>query len=141
MWLGNKFYGGIPTKGAERFFEKYQLSETVQELIDKAFKEGYIATPLGNKRIVEKEEDRVWILNHYIQGTSSLIFKQALINVKKKFGNNVELVLPVHDAALFKVHQEINQNRIILEFKNAYSQWIKDSNPIVKVKNFFGGVQ
>lgn len=130
-------YGGIVSKGAERFFNTYDLKNTVDHVVEDAIKKGFVCTPLGNKRIVNGEDDRSWILNHYIQGTSSLIFKQALINVKNTFFDKVELVLPVHDAALFKVHKDVETERIITQFKEAFVQWLPGSKPVIKGKEFF----
>lgn len=130
-------YGGVVSKGAERFFNTYNLKNTVDKVVDDAIKKGYVCTPLGNKRVVSGEDDRPWILNHYIQGTSSLIFKQALINVKKTFFDKVELVLPVHDAALFKVHKDVETERIISQFKEAFVKWLPGSKPVIKDKDFF----
>lgn len=130
-------YGGIVSKGAERFFNTYDLKNTVDNVVDNAIKKGYVCTPLGNKRMVSCDDDRSWILNHYIQGTSSLIFKQALINVKNTFFDKVELVLPVHDAALFKVHKDVETDRIISQFKAAFIKWLPGSKPVIKEKDFF----
>lgn len=129
-------YGGIMRKGTERFFEAYDLKNTVDKIVDEAIKLGFVKSALGNKRVI-KEEDRYWILNHYIQGTSSLIFKQALINVKSAYFDKVELVLPVHDAALFKVHKEIDTEQLVTQFKDAFTKWIPESKPVVKKKDFF----
>lgn len=134
-------YGGVVSKGAERFFNTYNLKNTVDKVVDDAIKKGYVCTPLGNKRVVSGEDDRPWILNHYIQGTSSLIFKQALINVKKTFFDKVELVLPVHDAALFKVHKDVETERIISQFKEAFVKWLPGSKPVIKEKDFFEEVE
>ena len=131
-------YGGIVSKGAEAFFKKYNLDNIVNELEERVLKQGYVTTRLGNKRVInDMEEDRRWILNHYIQGTSSLIFKQALINVKTAFRGKVELVLPIHDAALFKVHKDISTKEIIEQFKIAFVKWVPGIKPVVKEKDFF----
>ncbi len=130
-------YGGIVSKGAERFFNTYDLKKSVDNVVDDAIKKCYVCTPLGNKRMVNGDDDRSWILNHYIQGTSSLIFKQALINVKNTFFDKVELVLPVHDAALFKVHKDVETDKIISQFKAAFIKWLPGSKPVVKEKVFF----
>lgn len=130
-------YGGIVSKGAERFFNTYDLKNTVDNVVNEGIKQGYVCTPLGNKRVIIDNEERSWILNHYIQGTSSLIFKQALINVKSTFFDKVELVLPVHDAALFKVHKDVETDRIISQFKAAFVKWLPGSKPVIKEKDFF----
>ena len=130
-------YGGVVRKGTERFFESYKLKNTVNKVVDEAIKLGYVATPFGCKRVINDENDRHWILNHYIQGTSSLIFKQALLNVNSVFSDKVQLVLPVHDAALFKVHKDVETESIIEQFKEAFVKWIPGSKPVIKEKDFF----
>lgn len=130
-------YGGMVRKGAERFFDTYDLKNTVDKVVDESIRQGYVATPLGNKRVVNGEEDKCWILNHYIQGTSSLIFKQALINVKSTCFDKVELVLPVHDAALFKVHKDVKTEQVFAMFKDAFVKWIPGIKPVIKEKDFF----
>ena len=92
---------------------------------------------MGNRRVVKDEDDEKWIMNHYIQGTSSLIFKQALIDVYNQFHNNAELVIPMHDAALYMVDSSVDTNSIINTFKKAFTKWIPNCKPIVKEKNFF----
>ena len=97
-----------------------------------------MTTLLGNKRVInDKEEDIRWILNHSIQGMSSLIFKQALINVNQTFREKVKLVLPIHDAALYKVHSNISSNDILNQFRNAFVKWIPEIKPVVNPKDFF----
>ena len=130
-------YGGVVRKGAERFFESYKLKNTVDKVVEEAVKTGYVATPFGCKRVIVNENDRHWILNHYIQGTSSLIFKQALLNVNKIFSDKVRLILPVHDAALFMVHKDVETERIISQFREAFVKWIPGSKPVIKEKDFF----
>lgn len=130
-------YGGITRKGTERFFDSYGLKRTVDKVVNEAMEQGFVISPLGNRRVILGDEDRSWILNHYIQGTSSLIFKQALINVKTTFYDKVKLVLPMHDAALFKVHKDVETDRIISQFKDAFVKWLPGSKPIIKKKEFF----
>ncbi|VTY07964.1 DNA polymerase I [Prevotella melaninogenica] len=131
-------YGGIISKGSESFFKKYNLDKAVEELENEALKQGYVTTLLGNKRVInDKEEDIRWILNHSIQGMSSLIFKQALINVNQTFREKVKLVLPIHDAALYKVHCNISSNDILNQFRNAFVKWIPEIKPVVNPKDFF----
>jgi DNA polymerase I-like protein with 3'-5' exonuclease and polymerase domains len=130
-------YGGIISKGTESFFETYGLKEIIDNVVKDAKQQGYIESPLGNRRIVKKEGDDKWIMNHYIQGTSSLIFKQALIDVSTSFHNKAELLIPMHDAALYLVDTSISTDSIINTFKRAFNKWIPKSKPVVKEKNFF----
>lgn len=130
-------YGGIISKGTESFFETYGLKDIIDNVVKGAKQQGYIESPLGNRRIVKKEGDDKWIMNHYIQGTSSLIFKQALIDVFTSFQNKAELLMPMHDAALYLVDTSISTDSIINTFKRAFNKWIPKSKPVVKEKYFF----
>ena len=130
-------YGGIIWKGSESFFAKYGLKDVVDFVIDKAATDGYVQTQLGNKRKMKNETDTKWIVNHYIQGNSSLIFKQALIDVHQQFGSKVALQIPMHDAALYIVHSDVTTESIIDTFKKAFTKWIPDCKPVVKEKDFF----
>ena len=51
--------------------QNVSLKHTVDTVVDNAIKQGYVTTALGNKRIVSGEDDRYWILNHYIQACVS----------------------------------------------------------------------
>lgn len=130
-------YGGIISKGTESFFESYGLKEIIDSVIKDAKENGYIESPLGNRRIIKSEDDTKWIMNHYIQGTSSLIFKQALIDVFASFNINAKLLIPMHDAALYLVDSSISTESIINTFKRAFTKWIPKSKPVVKEKDFF----
>jgi len=130
-------YGGIVSKGADVFFEEYDLKNTIEKFVNEAIEKGYVTTPLGNKRIINNTDCKTWILNHYIQGLSSLIFKQALINVDKAFDKKVKLILPLHDAALFEIHKDVSTEGVIEQFKGAFIKWIPEIEPVVKKKDFF----
>ena len=130
-------YGGIIWKGAESFFSKYGLKDIIDQVVEKAKETGFVNTLFGNRRVVKDEDDEKWIMNHYIQGTSSLIFKQALIDVYNQFHNNAVLLIPMHDAALYMVDSSVDTNSIINTFKKAFTKWIPNCKPIVKEKNFF----
>ena len=86
---------------------------------------------------MKDESDTKWIVNHYIQGTSSLIFKQALIDVQHRFGPSVVLQIPMHDAALYMVDSSISTVSIIRTFEDAFKKWMPNSSPVVKEKDFF----
>lgn len=130
-------YGGIIWKGTESFFDKYGLKDVVDTVVGNAATDGCMQTHLGNKRKMKNESDTKWIMNHYIQGNSSLIFKQALIDVHQQFGSKVALQIPMHDAALYIVHSDVSTESIIDTFKNAFRKWISDCQPVVKEKDFF----
>ena len=130
-------YGGIIWKGAETFFSKYGLQQSLDCIIEKARKDGYIETRLGNRRVLSSSGEIRWVLNHYIQGTASLIFKQAMIDVYRSYASKAQLVLPMHDAALYIVDKDVETKSLISVFKLAFTKWIPGLEPIVKEKDFF----
>ena len=42
-----------------------------------------------------------WALSQKVQGTASLIFKEALLGLSNEFGHNA-ILLPMHDAVLLQ---------------------------------------
>lgn len=131
-------YGGNCSEMAKPFFMKYNLIKQVDKLKEKAIENGYVETLFANRRVIASvDENENWFVNHYIQSTGSLIFKQALINVDNSLGSGVQLVLPMHDAALYIVSDIVKTETIIDEFKKAFNTWIPNVNPIVREKNFF----
>lgn len=66
-----------------------------------------------------------------------MIFKQALLNVNTVFSDKVQLVLPVYDAALFKVHKDVETEKIVAQFKGFFVNWIPESKLVIKEKEFF----
>ena len=130
-------YGGIIWRGAEDFFTTYGLKQSIDEVKEKALSDGFVETPLGNRRKITTDEDKRLILNHYVQGTSSLIFKQALIDVNNTYHHKVRLVLPMHDAALYIVDNDVETQALIDIYRTAFKKWLPNVNPIVKEKDFF----
>lgn len=68
--------------------------------------QGFVASAFGNRRnrsntgaLTRKE--RRWAVNQPIQGTASLIFKEALIALAERFGPD-SILLPMHDAVLMQ---------------------------------------
>ena len=130
-------YGGIIWRGAEKFFSTYGLKQSIDKVVEKAVSNGNIETPFGNRRRIITDEDKRLTLNHYVQGTSSLIFKQALIDVNNTYCNKVRLVLPMHDAALYVVDEDVKTQKLIDIYHAAFKKWLPNVNPIVKEKDFF----
>jgi DNA polymerase I len=89
------------------FFDKFQGVETFRKSAQISLAERrQVGTSLGNKRrrlsdnnLTRKEER--WAMNHIIQGTASLIFKRALIEISQRFGREA-ILLPMHDAVLLQ---------------------------------------
>lgn len=69
--------------------------------------DGYVGTVLGNRRYRTQAgpqlspAERRWPVSQVIQGTASLIFKEAVIALTARFGAGAVL-LPVHDAVLMQ---------------------------------------
>lgn len=75
--------------------------------------EGRVGTLLGNYRYRTsdggelQERERRWAVSQMVQGTGSLILKRALIELLDSEPAGVNLLLPMHDAALFEVEKDI----------------------------------
>jgi hypothetical protein len=85
-----------------------QLSRAFEfraELEERARLTGYMETQVGNRCMVT-DEYVFKALSHYLQGTGSLIFKRALVDI---FGGAsvARLVVPMHDAFLCAFPTEI----------------------------------
>jgi DNA polymerase I len=110
---------GISLKAAKDFIEKYfNIYSDVKEYIDKtiktAYNNGYIKTLFGRIRYIpelkvakyRKFGERIAV-NTSIQGTSSDIIKQAMVNIYNIFSKqntyNAKLVLQIHDELIFEV--------------------------------------
>jgi len=132
-------YGGIVCKGAEKFFEEYCSKSALDSIVEKAKTKGKIASLLGNNRILELDGENKWVVNHLIQSTSSLIFKKALLNVESINADNIHLIMPMHDAALYLVKEDVDENVVKRLFVEAFKEYLPDITPIVKLKDYFGG--
>lgn len=126
-------YGGKCNTQLKTFFDKYCSEVELKKLI-----KSKVSSLFGNNRIFDLNTDGDKILNHIIQSTGSLIFKQALIDVYKCYRLNVELVLPLHDGALYKIAgDEIEDEDILRIYREAFRKWFQNLTPIVKTQQFF----
>lgn len=131
-------YGAYISKGAEGFFNNYGIDVDVKKLLEEETRKGYSESPLGNRRITKTDDANKWILNHKIQSTASLIFKKALLNADAKFGEDIKLIIPMHDAGLYLVDNNFDSKELINEYKNAFREFVPAiENPICKEKNFY----
>jgi len=89
------FFGAFP--GLEAY--RHSLAEELRLT-------GSVKTLMGNRRIrlsagpLDNKERR-WAISQAIQGSASLIFKQAIIRLAKGFGND-SILVPMHDAVLMQ---------------------------------------
>ena len=73
---------------------------------------GFVSSLLGNRRLrntrgVLTPKEQRWALNHPIQSTASLIFKEALLEITGEFGCG-HLILPIHDAVVLQFREDGN---------------------------------
>ncbi|HNY75000.1 MAG TPA: DNA polymerase, partial [Bacilli bacterium] len=119
----------IPPKEAkgiiDAFFQTYpEVSDYLQNVVDQAFKDGYVATLFGRRRYLRELYDsnyqvrefaRRAAMNAPIQGTAADLIKLAMVKVQamlEKKNYKTRLVLQIHDELLFKVHiEEIDKVR------------------------------
>lgn len=126
------------------FFGRYESLQTFKDGVEgHLYEEGYIRTAVGNRRYrVQKgdlsNEEKRWAISQTIQGNASLIFKEALINLDKKFGSDA-IVLPMHDAVLLQfergtVRQKAAEASVIM--KEAFTARLPNVLPKVSVERF-----
>jgi DNA polymerase I len=126
------------------FFGRYSALETFKSAIEsQLFENGYVETALGNRRYRVRKgslssEERRWAISQTIQGNASLIFKEALIGIAKKFGEDV-ILLPMHDAILLQfekgsVRQKAAEASVIM--KEAFTARFANVKPKISVERF-----
>lgn len=107
---------GVDDKVAA-FFSRYAglrnfRSECQQVLVSN----GRIGTLLGNYRHRGRNGDlnakeRRWAANQRVQGTASLILKEAMLSLVDRFGEN-SILLPIHDAVLLQLSRDRFDNEV-----------------------------
>ena len=81
-----------------------------------------MATLLGNHYLRERRgpltaKEQRSAVSQVVQGTASLIFKKALLEVDKL--DDVTIVLPMHDALLFEHRETGTPSKVVAAFENA----------------------
>jgi DNA polymerase I len=103
----------------ENYFAKYKgVKEYIDELIQAAKRDGYVATAFGRKRYLPEINSSNFNLRSFaermamntpIQGTAADIIKKAMIEVQKRIkraGLQSRMLLQVHDELVFEVVPE-----------------------------------
>lgn len=113
-----------------RRFERLEEFKSGLELL--LLKDGRISTPLGNHRrrsssgSALNSRERRWATSQRVQGTASLIFKTALIDLASAFGPD-SILLPMHDAVLMQFRTDKDTNDNIGNVKqimgSAFAKW------------------
>lgn len=90
------------SKSAKLYFGQFPKLIAYRKSIEKAAdNEKRIGTINGNFRCVLEDKSR-WALSHVIQSTASLIYKNALIRVRRELPE-AEFLVPMHDATLYQL--------------------------------------
>lgn len=81
-----------------------------KEMEDALQQSGHVETALGNRRYRTssgelRHDERRWAVSQAVQGTASLVFKEAVLRLTEQLGEQVVL-LPMHDAVLLELPEE-----------------------------------
>lgn len=113
----------IPMLESKEFIDNYletypEIKKYMDDIVDSAYKNGYVTTLLGRKRWIPELKNKNYIirqqgeriaLNTPIQGTNADIIKKAMIEIHKYFKNNnlkSKMTLQVHDELVFDVYKD-----------------------------------
>ncbi len=105
---------GMKTHEAKEFIDNYLetypgIKEYMNRMVEKAYKDGYVKTLYGRKRIIEELNNKSYMvrqtgeriaLNTPIQGTSADIIKLAMVKLDREFkkqGLKSKMIIQVHD--------------------------------------------
>jgi DNA polymerase-1 len=84
-------------------------------------------------------KERRWSVSQVIQGTASLIFKKAIINLAAKFGP-ASILLPMHDAVLMQFPDGEGAQGMVTEARDvmvsAFSLYCPGLSPRVTTGSF-----
>jgi len=116
---------GLSYTEAKKFIDQYfknfsHIKKYIDEALKQAREEGYVETILGRKRwlpeinssvaMIAKAAERVAV-NAPLQGSSADIIKLAMIKIdnliNKKFGDEIKLILQVHDELVFEMDKNL----------------------------------
>lgn len=93
-----------------QFFEKYKNAANYRKAMENMLEvQGEITTELGNRRIRTSKgaltaKEKRWAVSQSIQGSASLVFKEALLEIAKKFTPK-SILIPMHDGVVLQLPQ------------------------------------
>ena len=106
---------------------------------------GHVGSVLGNRRVRLfrgrlRQKENGWAMNQSIQGTASLIFKDALLSLSAQFGEN-SILIPMHDAVWLQWPEQGASDRVFRDLavstmQGAFRRWCPDVTVRVKVSSF-----
>lgn len=95
------------SEAVQTFFDTYPgLTQFRADMEAQLSARGYVSSAFGNRRKRTNagplnRKERRWAVNQPIQATASLVFKEALIALERRFGAQ-SILLPMHDAVLMQ---------------------------------------
>lgn len=98
------------------FFKEFSMLEDYRiDQQNELLEDGIVRSLLGNRRLRTStgsltHKEKRWALNHPVQATASLIFKEALISVAREVGTE-SVILPMHDAVLLQLSNDSSFER------------------------------
>ena len=117
---------GISFKEAKDFIDNYLntypgIKTYMDNLIKEAYKNGYVKTLFGRKRVIDELKSNVYMIR-----TAADILKIAMINIYNRFSNEkvkAKMIIQVHDELLIDCPlNELDKVKAIVkdEMENAY---------------------
>lgn len=128
----------------ETFFARYAgLNSFKAETEASLHHYGFVETLNGNRRYRMSKgtltnEERRWSVSQRIQGTASLIFKEALLALDSRFGTE-SMILPMHDAILMQFptgQVRANSSEASSIMKQAFNKYFPELKPKVSIESF-----
>jgi DNA polymerase I-like protein with 3'-5' exonuclease and polymerase domains len=123
----------------EAFFRAFPgLATYRRSQQEKLLKEGFVSSLLGNRRVRTGQgglspREKRWALNQPVQSTASLIFKEALLEIAREFGDE-RVILPMHDAVLLQLDEDHTLDRQVARASGLMVEAFMRRIPEVKVR-------
>jgi len=125
-----------------QFFDSMPFLDKFRQLMQENLeRDGFVATLLGDRRYRKRtgplgEKEKRWALNQAVQGTASLVFKQALLDLAARFGPG-SILLPMHDGILMQFDVDSDpQADVESTMVSAFQRWCPAVKPRVSVGAF-----
>ncbi|RRJ86880.1 hypothetical protein EG240_15795 [Paenimyroides tangerinum] len=137
------FCYGMKYQNENDFFKQFPSLINYFDSVKSEFSEkGHISTINGNLRFqtinIEDIESENWLISQKIQGLSSIILKEIILRVDKRYPE-IDFLLPMHDAVLYQVSEEkfdLYSNTLKEIFESVLKNYCPKLNPKVIEKMF-----
>ncbi|CUJ94718.1 DNA polymerase I, thermostable [Shimia thalassica] len=121
--VGQKF--GVGRSVVRNAFKKFKRYEIWKQEVLKSFKKtGFVSTSFGNRFYFlgskPSNKEQLSAISQVVQGEGSLIFKKALIKISRL--DNIQMLLPMHDALLFQYSATDSPEVVVDAFKKTMSE-------------------